>query len=160
MILWLLNFVFCVYGKFLDRSYMRSSWEKWTSILKVFREHALSFANKQIVCYNVFYSGCFFVVFDNKCVWICSVINFVVLFLVVTNYIYMFILLFFQYGRILDIELKIPPRPPCYCFVEVFYSLNTVQENFKKKTYGTFPCCQCSIVLSYAFVFTYPLESL
>lgn len=24
-----------------------------------------------------------------------------------------------QYGRILDIELKIPPRPPCYCFVEV-----------------------------------------
>ncbi|KAI3750967.1 hypothetical protein L2E82_21918 [Cichorium intybus] len=26
---------------------------------------------------------------------------------------------FMQYGRILDIELKIPPRPPCYCFVEV-----------------------------------------
>ena len=25
-----------------------------------------------------------------------------------------------QYGRIMDIELKIPPRPPCYCFVEVF----------------------------------------
>lgn len=30
-------------------------------------------------------------------------------------------LLFLQYGRILDIELKIPPRPPCYCFVEVGY---------------------------------------
>lgn len=29
----------------------------------------------------------------------------------------------FQYGRILDVELKIPPRPPCYCFVEVFFSL-------------------------------------
>ena len=28
-----------------------------------------------------------------------------------------------QYGRILDVELKIPPRPPCYCFVEVFFSL-------------------------------------
>ncbi|KAL1550650.1 Serine/arginine-rich splicing factor sr34a [Salvia divinorum] len=26
--------------------------------------------------------------------------------------------LFYKYGRILDIELKIPPRPPCYCFVE------------------------------------------
>lgn len=24
-----------------------------------------------------------------------------------------------QYGRIVDIELKIPPRPPCYSFVEV-----------------------------------------
>ncbi|KAJ6874502.1 serine/arginine-rich splicing factor SR34A-like [Populus alba x Populus x berolinensis] len=27
--------------------------------------------------------------------------------------------LFYKYGRILDVELKIPPRPPCYCFVEV-----------------------------------------
>lgn len=27
-----------------------------------------------------------------------------------------------QYGRILDVELKIPPRPPCYCFVEVFFA--------------------------------------
>lgn len=26
--------------------------------------------------------------------------------------------LFYKYGRIIDIELKIPPRPPCYCFVE------------------------------------------
>lgn len=25
----------------------------------------------------------------------------------------------FQYGRIVDIELKNPPRPPGYCFVEV-----------------------------------------
>jgi hypothetical protein len=24
-----------------------------------------------------------------------------------------------QYGRILDIDLKIPPRPPGYAFVEV-----------------------------------------
>jgi len=24
-----------------------------------------------------------------------------------------------QYGRIIDIELKLPPRPPGYCFVEV-----------------------------------------
>ena len=30
-----------------------------------------------------------------------------------------------QYGRIVDIELKVPPRPPCYCFVEVrFFVLN------------------------------------
>lgn len=36
--------------------------------------------------------------------------------------IYLFILLFLQYGRILDIELKIPPRPPCYCFVEVCFN--------------------------------------
>ncbi|XWS50266.1 hypothetical protein CRYUN_Cryun12cG0073600 [Craigia yunnanensis] len=27
-------------------------------------------------------------------------------------------LILMNYGRILDIELKIPPRPPCYCFVE------------------------------------------
>ncbi|CAN7021848.1 unnamed protein product [Brassica rapa subsp. trilocularis] len=26
--------------------------------------------------------------------------------------------LFYKYGRIVDIELKVPPRPPCYCFVE------------------------------------------
>ncbi|KAL5709414.1 Serine/arginine-rich splicing factor sr34a [Ranunculus cassubicifolius] len=26
--------------------------------------------------------------------------------------------LFYKYGRIVDIELKIPPRPPGYCFVE------------------------------------------
>ncbi|GER47288.1 arginine/serine-rich splicing factor [Striga asiatica] len=26
--------------------------------------------------------------------------------------------LFYKYGRIMDIELKVPPRPPCYCFVE------------------------------------------
>lgn len=53
---------------FLDRSYLRSSREKLTSILEVFQEHAPSFANKQIVCYNVSYLGCFFAVFDNKCV--------------------------------------------------------------------------------------------
>ncbi|GAU43666.1 hypothetical protein TSUD_302290 [Trifolium subterraneum] len=26
--------------------------------------------------------------------------------------------LFYKYGRIMEIELKVPPRPPCYCFVE------------------------------------------
>ncbi|KAK1366391.1 Serine/arginine-rich splicing factor SR34A [Heracleum sosnowskyi] len=26
--------------------------------------------------------------------------------------------LFYKYGRIVDIELKIPSRPPCFCFVE------------------------------------------
>ncbi|CAN7072719.1 unnamed protein product [Brassica oleracea var. botrytis] len=26
--------------------------------------------------------------------------------------------LFYKYGRIVDIELKVPPRPPCYCFIE------------------------------------------
>ncbi|KAL1820050.1 hypothetical protein ACET3Z_014919 [Daucus carota] len=26
--------------------------------------------------------------------------------------------LFYKYGRIVDIELKVPPRPPCFCFVE------------------------------------------
>lgn len=37
-----------------------------------------------------------------------------------------------QYGRILDIDLKIPPRPPGYAFVEVrifsmvWYSIRTV----------------------------------
>lgn len=25
-----------------------------------------------------------------------------------------------QYGRIVDIDLKLPPRPPGYCFLEVF----------------------------------------
>lgn len=28
----------------------------------------------------------------------------------------------FQYGRIVDIDLKLPPRPPGYCFIEVFSS--------------------------------------
>lgn len=26
-----------------------------------------------------------------------------------------------QYGRIVDIDLKIPPRPPGYAFIEVFF---------------------------------------
>ncbi|CAL9247045.1 unnamed protein product [Arabidopsis halleri] len=30
--------------------------------------------------------------------------------------------LFYKYGRIVDIELKVPPRPPCYCFVEFEHS--------------------------------------
>lgn len=34
----------------------------------------------------------------------------------------MMLILPLQYGRILDIELKIPPRPPCYCFVEVLFA--------------------------------------
>ncbi|CAB62448.1 PRE-MRNA SPLICING FACTOR SF2-like protein [Arabidopsis thaliana] len=30
--------------------------------------------------------------------------------------------IFYKYGRIVDIELKVPPRPPCYCFVEFEHS--------------------------------------
>ncbi|KNA03504.1 hypothetical protein SOVF_208560 [Spinacia oleracea] len=26
--------------------------------------------------------------------------------------------LFYKYGRILEVETKVPPRPPCFCFVE------------------------------------------
>jgi arginine/serine-rich splicing factor 1/9 len=26
--------------------------------------------------------------------------------------------LFYKYGRIVDIDLKLPPRPPGYCFIE------------------------------------------
>uniref|UniRef100_A0A6N2LEX9 RRM domain-containing protein n=1 Tax=Salix viminalis TaxID=40686 RepID=A0A6N2LEX9_SALVM len=34
--------------------------------------------------------------------------------------------LFYKYGRILDVELKVPPRPPCYCFVEVVLLLHLI----------------------------------
>lgn len=32
-----------------------------------------------------------------------------------------------QYGRIVDIELKIPSRPPGFCFVEVFLYNMTIK---------------------------------
>lgn len=35
-----------------------------------------------------------------------------------------------QYGRIVDIELKVPPRPPCYCFVEVRF-LHVLNQFYK-----------------------------
>lgn len=41
-----------------------------------------------------------------------------------------------QYGRIVDIELKIPSRPPCFCFVEVF--LYNLGSKVKIKIRGAF----------------------
>ncbi|XP_011014760.1 PREDICTED: serine/arginine-rich splicing factor SR34A-like [Populus euphratica] len=38
--------------------------------------------------------------------------------------------LFYKYGRILDVELKIPPRPPCYCFVEVVLLLHLISATY------------------------------
>lgn len=64
--------------------------------------------------------------------------NCIILYVVkgVANYdwctcVYYFIFLL-QYGRIVDIELKIPSRPPCFCFVEVF--LYNLASKKKKKS--------------------------
>lgn len=65
--------------------------------------------------------------------------NCIILYVVkgVANYdwctcVYYFIFLL-QYGRIVDIELKIPSRPPCFCFVEVFlYNLASKKKRIQR----------------------------
>ncbi|KAL6984207.1 hypothetical protein U1Q18_017584 [Sarracenia purpurea var. burkii] len=49
--------------------------------------------------------------------------------------------LFYKYGRILDIELKIPPRPPCHCFVE-FANARDAEDAIKGRDgYDFDGCC-------------------
>ncbi|GAA0162374.1 RNA splicing factor [Lithospermum erythrorhizon] len=56
--------------------------------------------------------------------------------------------LFYKYGRILDIELKIPPRPPCYCFVE-FESSHDAEDAIRGRDGYNFDGCRLRVELSH-----------
>ncbi|KAL2556381.1 serine/arginine-rich splicing factor SR34A [Forsythia ovata] len=56
--------------------------------------------------------------------------------------------LFYKYGRILDIELKIPPRPPCYCFVE-FESARDAEDAIRGKDGYNFDGCRLRVELAH-----------
>uniref|UniRef100_A0A7N0RDR7 RRM domain-containing protein n=1 Tax=Kalanchoe fedtschenkoi TaxID=63787 RepID=A0A7N0RDR7_KALFE len=56
--------------------------------------------------------------------------------------------LFYKYGRILDIELKIPPRPPCYCFVE-FESSRDAEDAIRGRDGYEFDRCRLRVELAH-----------
>ncbi|KAJ9146180.1 hypothetical protein P3X46_028482 [Hevea brasiliensis] len=56
--------------------------------------------------------------------------------------------LFYKYGRILDIELKIPPRPPCYCFVE-FENARDAEDAIKGRDGYNFDGCRLRVELAH-----------
>lgn len=56
--------------------------------------------------------------------------------------------LFYKYGRILDIELKIPPRPPSYCFVE-FENSRDAEEAIRGRDGYNFDGCRLRVELSH-----------
>ncbi|KAL3521709.1 hypothetical protein ACH5RR_019858 [Cinchona calisaya] len=56
--------------------------------------------------------------------------------------------LFYKYGRILDIELKIPPRPPCYCFVE-FESVRDAEDAIRGRDGYNFDGCKLRVELAH-----------
>ncbi|KAJ9539577.1 hypothetical protein OSB04_026083 [Centaurea solstitialis] len=56
--------------------------------------------------------------------------------------------LFYKYGRILDIELKIPPRPPCYCFVE-FESSRDAEDAIRGRDGYNFDGCRLRVELAH-----------
>ncbi|CAI9774210.1 unnamed protein product [Fraxinus pennsylvanica] len=56
--------------------------------------------------------------------------------------------LFYKYGRILDIELKIPPRPPCYCFVE-FESARDAEDAIRGRDGYNFDGCRLRVELAH-----------
>lgn len=56
--------------------------------------------------------------------------------------------LFFKYGRILDIELKIPPRPPCYCFVE-FDNARDAEDAIRGRDGYNFDGCRLRVELAH-----------
>ncbi|KAL3651264.1 Serine/arginine-rich splicing factor sr34a [Castilleja foliolosa] len=55
---------------------------------------------------------------------------------------------FYKYGRILDIELKIPPRPPCYCFVE-FESSRDAEDAIRGRDSYNFDGCRLRVELAH-----------
>ncbi|KAJ7965257.1 putative Arginine/serine-rich splicing factor [Quillaja saponaria] len=55
--------------------------------------------------------------------------------------------LFYKYGRILDIELKIPPRPPCYCFVE-FDNARDAEDAIRGRDGYNFDGCRLRVELA------------
>ncbi|EPS60498.1 hypothetical protein M569_14305, partial [Genlisea aurea] len=56
--------------------------------------------------------------------------------------------LFYKFGRILDIELKIPPRPPCYCFVE-FENSRDAEDAIRSRDGYNFDCCRLRVELAH-----------
>ncbi|CAH9132979.1 unnamed protein product [Cuscuta epithymum] len=56
--------------------------------------------------------------------------------------------LFHKYGRILDVELKIPPRPPCYCFVE-FESPRQAETAIRGRDGYNFDGCRLRVELAH-----------
>ncbi|KAL8534670.1 hypothetical protein ACS0TY_010628 [Phlomoides rotata] len=56
--------------------------------------------------------------------------------------------LFYKYGRILDIELKIPPRPPCYCFVE-FENTRDAEDAIRGRDGYNFDGCRLRVELAH-----------
>ncbi|CAN1251096.1 Serine/arginine-rich splicing factor SR34A [Linum perenne] len=56
--------------------------------------------------------------------------------------------LFHKYGRILDIELKIPPRPPCYCFVE-FENSRDAEDAIRGRDGYNFDGCRLRVELAH-----------
>uniref|UniRef100_A0A2P2LQI0 RRM domain-containing protein n=1 Tax=Rhizophora mucronata TaxID=61149 RepID=A0A2P2LQI0_RHIMU len=56
--------------------------------------------------------------------------------------------LFYKYGRILDIELKIPPRPPCYCFVE-FENARDAEDAIRGRDGYNFDGCHLRVELAH-----------
>ncbi|KAL5539138.1 hypothetical protein UlMin_024242 [Ulmus minor] len=56
--------------------------------------------------------------------------------------------LFYKYGRIVDIELKIPPRPPCYCFVE-FENSRDAEDAIRGRDGYNFDGCRLRVELAH-----------
>ncbi|KAM5557792.1 serine/arginine-rich splicing factor SR34A [Rosa sericea] len=56
--------------------------------------------------------------------------------------------LFYKYGRILDIELKVPPRPPCYSFVE-FESSRDAEDAIRGRDGYNFDGCRLRVELAH-----------
>ncbi|PPD70209.1 hypothetical protein GOBAR_DD32923 [Gossypium barbadense] len=56
--------------------------------------------------------------------------------------------LFYKYGRILDIELKIPLRPPCFCFVE-FEDPRDAEDAIRGRDGYNFDGCRLRVELAH-----------
>ncbi|GFZ06367.1 SER/ARG-rich protein 34A [Actinidia rufa] len=56
--------------------------------------------------------------------------------------------LFYKYGRILDIEMKIPPRPPCYSFVE-FDNARDAEDAIRGRDGYNFDGCRLRVELAH-----------
>nr|ACU18725.1 unknown [Glycine max] len=56
--------------------------------------------------------------------------------------------LFYKYGRIMDIELKVPPRPPCYCFVE-FDNARDAEDAIRGRDGYNFDGCRLRVELAH-----------
>ncbi|GJS26790.1 serine/arginine-rich splicing factor SR34A isoform X1 [Tanacetum coccineum] len=56
--------------------------------------------------------------------------------------------LFYKYGRILDIELKVPPRPPCFCFVE-FANARDAEDAIRGRDGYNFDGCRLRVELAH-----------